>query len=125
MNIHNRFKKIREDQKLTQQKFAEKVSVARSSISSIESGSSMPGNRLIADVCNKFSVNREWLEYGKGEMYNKNYQDMDFAYLLGKFSAENDSFKKEFILSMLQLDDDEWKVIEKVIDNLIEKRLGN
>lgn len=122
MNIHNRFKKIREDQQLTQQKFADRVSVARSSISSIESGSSMPGNRLIADVCNQFSVNRVWLENGTGEMYTKIYQDMDLAYLLGKFSAENDSFKKDFILSMLKLDDEEWKVIEKIIDNMIKKK---
>lgn len=122
MNINSRFRKIREDQKLTQQKFADKVSVARSSISSIESGSSLPGNRLISDVCNKFSINREWLEHGTGEMYQKIYQDMDLAFLIGQFVSENDSFKKQFITSMLQLDADEWKVIEKIIDSMIQKK---
>lgn len=122
MNIHNRFKKLRDDQNLTQQKFADKIKSARGTISAIESGSSYPGSRLITDVCEIFNVNREWLEHGSGEMYIKNYQDDELAFLLGRFAADNDNFKKRFITSMLKLDDEGWKVIENLIDDMAKKK---
>lgn len=122
MNIHTRFKKLRGDQGLTQQKFADKIKSARGTISAIESGSSSPGNRLLADVCETFNVNKDWLEYGEGEMYIKNYQDDELAFLLGRFAADNDGFKKRFITSMLKLDDEGWKVIENLIDDMAKKK---
>lgn len=123
MTINKRFKFLREHLDLTQQEFSSKVNVARSTISTIESGGSVPGKRLISDVCEQFSVNREWLVKGIGEMFKEDeIKDVELAFLLGKLSANNNSFKKRFITTMLQLDDSEWVVVEKLLQNLITRK---
>lgn len=122
VEIHGRIKFLRENLGLTQKTFAEKVSVSRSTISTIESGGSKPGARLISDICTKFSVNKEWLVNGDGDMLIKNFQDVELAYLLGKFSSENSSFKKKFISTILTMTDDELKIIENLIYTLANKK---
>lgn len=121
MSIHNRFKQLRSEQKLTQNEFASRLGVARSSISSIESGSSNPGPRLISDICEVFGVNKQWLETGDGDTYYKKEQD-EFAFLVGKIAIENDDFKKRFITSVLKLDDNGWDVIQQLVEDIAQKK---
>lgn len=45
----------------------------------------------------------------------------EFHYLVGKFSAENDEFKKRIIKAMLQLKDrDSWELVVKMIEKLAQ-----
>lgn len=47
--------------------------------------------------------------------------DEEFHYLVGKFSAENDEFKKRIIKAMLQLKDrDSWELVVKMIEKLAQ-----
>ena len=47
--------------------------------------------------------------------------DEEFLYLVGKFSAENDEFKKRIIKGMLQLKDrDSWELVVKMVEKLAQ-----
>ena len=71
-------------------------------------------------------INKNWLLHGEGEMIHKMNSDEEFLYLVGKFSAENDEFKKRIIKGMLQLKDREsWELAVKMIEKLAQAEENN
>lgn len=66
--IGKRIKLIRQQLKLTQQQFAEKIGVSRSHISNLENGNEMPSNSLLLFISTIFPVNHDWLLYEDGDM---------------------------------------------------------
>ncbi|HGS8960202.1 TPA: helix-turn-helix transcriptional regulator [Clostridioides difficile] len=73
-DIGKRIKILIENEKIKQVEFANKIKVDSSYISKLISDKSkvIPSNRLIDDICSTFSVNKEWLINGTGEMYIEN-----------------------------------------------------
>jgi transcriptional regulator with XRE-family HTH domain len=71
MTIQDRIIKIRTDAGLSQAEFGEKLNLGKSSVSLFESGKRNLTSRTIADICEKFNVNRAWLDTGEGEPYNE------------------------------------------------------
>ena len=69
-DLINRVIKVRTDAQMSQAKFAEMLNLDRSTISMYESGKRGFSRRTLSDICEKFNVNPEWLETGKGEPYN-------------------------------------------------------
>ena len=69
-DLVSRVIKVRTDKGLNQSNFAEQLNLDRSTISMYESGKRSISKRTLADICEKFNVNREWLETGEGEQYN-------------------------------------------------------
>lgn len=61
--------KIRTDNNLNQSKFAQELMLDRSAMSMFENGKRGLSKRTLADICEKFNVNPEWLETGEGEPY--------------------------------------------------------
>ena len=69
MSISENIKKIRNDQRLTQQEFAERIGVKRNTVATYEMGRSEPSDSAVMLICREFGVNPEWIRTGKGEMY--------------------------------------------------------
>lgn len=69
MNVGERIKKVRQAEKLTQQKFAEHIGTTQNTITRYESGVREPPHAVIALICRTFNVREEWLRTGGGEMY--------------------------------------------------------
>ena len=67
--MQNRLKQIRKKLGCNQNEFAEKLGISVSNISSYEAGRRNPSDAVINLICEKFSVNKEWLETGNGEMF--------------------------------------------------------
>ena len=67
--IGERLKWLRKDQKLTQQAFADKLSLKRNTVGGYEIGTVNMSDRTIGDVCAIFAVNETWLRTGEGEPY--------------------------------------------------------
>ncbi|MCI9078329.1 MAG: helix-turn-helix transcriptional regulator [Lachnospiraceae bacterium] len=65
--MKNRIKKIRKELDLTQQEFADRLGVKRNTISTYESGRSVPIDAVISLICREFKINEEWLRTGKGQ----------------------------------------------------------
>ncbi len=65
--MKDRIKQIRKIKNLTQQEFATKLGIKRSTISNYEMGRNTPVDSVISLICREFHVNEEWLRNGTGE----------------------------------------------------------
>ncbi len=68
--MNSRIKEIRKKEKLSQQKFADELGIARGNIAAYEVGKNSPSDAVISLICTKFNINREWILNGNGDMYN-------------------------------------------------------
>ena len=122
--MHTRIRKIRKSQpnkeQRTQQAFADKINISRSQLSYYESGTVTIPDRSVKDICEKYNVSEEWLRFGTGEMYKPEPELDELAYLMGMFVANNDesTTRAKIIKAMLSLDDDGWKVIEGLVEQM-------
>lgn len=78
--MKDRIKLIREQNKLSQEDFGNKIKIKRSAVSKIESGLNNPSDQTIALICSKFSINENWLRTGEGEMFTLQ-EDEEAAYV--------------------------------------------
>lgn len=100
MSISENIKRLRNDQHLTQQEFADRIGVKRNTVATYEMGRSTPSEAAIVLICREFGVRREWLETGLGEMYTRRNSG-----LVKQLSAELnlDAKSVEFLENFLQL----------------------
>ena len=69
--MDERIKELRKKLKLTQQTFADKLSIKRGAVANYEIGRNIPADSVIALICREFNVNEDWLRTGTGEMFIK------------------------------------------------------
>ena len=110
---------IREEAKLSQAKFAEKINVSRNFISLVENGNRDLSDRTIKDICSTFDINEEWLRNGSGEMRVAKTRNQELAEFLNEVMNDVDSsYRKRFIQALSKLNTDEWEVLEKITNSL-------
>ena len=68
--MDERIKKLRKDLDLTQQEFADRISIKRGAVANYEIGRNIPSDSVINLICREFNVNETWLRTGTGEMFN-------------------------------------------------------
>ena len=73
--MKNRLKEIRRHNKLSQTAFGKEVGVTLSSVQKWESGENAPTSPVRFVICDKFNINRTWLETGEGEMFRNQETD--------------------------------------------------
>ncbi len=121
--MKDRIKKLRKELDLTQQKFADRLGVQRNTIAMYEMGKTTPSEAIILSICREFNVNEAWLREGVGEMFLERTRDEEIATFIGSIQMDDkDSFKKRFISALSRLDENEWKVLEKMALELMEDR---
>lgn len=92
--ISDRLLILRRSLYLTQRALADKVGFARAYISEIETGGKNVSKSTIYAYVENLNVNKEWLETGKGEMFNKTKEEklVSNATSIGQiFQPENES----------------------------------
>lgn len=118
--MNNRIKKLRKQLELTQQEFADRLSVKRGAIANYEVGRNEPTDSVVSLICREFNVNEEWLRNGTGEMFieiDEEDQLMEWAgRVLGDRSG---SFKKKFVKMLMSLSEDEWEFLERKARELV------
>lgn len=121
--MQDRIKLLRKELNLTQEKFGERLGMKKNSISQIENGVNSLTEQLLVSICREFSVNEKWLRTGEGEMFatlNRTQQIAQFTADL--FKGEKDSFKERLLLALSKLDENEWKVLEKIANDLTREK---
>ena len=108
--MNNRLKELRQNLKLSQKEFGDKVVLTQNHISSLESGRRTLNDRTIKDICNTFGVNEEWLRTGEGEM---------MVDLVGELE-DVDNETKDMLRKILALKDDDKEKIKKIINAFSE-----
>ena len=123
--MNERIALVRKSLGLTQEKFAEQVGLSRNFMWMIESGTRVPSDRTISDICREFNVNETWLRTGEGEMLNQITQSEKLAAFLADITAdEGDDFKRRFVEMLAELEPEDWKLLERMAEKL-QKKEGN
>lgn len=114
--MKDRIKALRKELGLSGEKFGERIGVKKAAISKIESGAVGLSDSNILAICREFNVNEEWLRTGTGEMFKDMTLDEEIISFIGdiQWDASN-TFKKKFISAIAKLNEEEWKVLEKII----------
>lgn len=127
--INERFRELREACKKNQTEWAEILGLSRSGVSEIESGRRSVTDKHIkllsvASIDGK-TINEEWLKNGNGEPFKKLTRNQAITDFAADLIKEDDSFKARLIEALSKLSEDEWKVLQKIAEDLTnKKRLG-
>lgn len=115
--MKDRIKNLRKNfLKITQEEFAEQLSLSRNFIAQIECGAKIPSDRTISDICRIFDVDEVWLRTGEGDMLVQRSQDEKLAAFFGEVNLTDEGdFRKRFLSALSELDPDGWKVIEDLM----------
>lgn len=70
-SLGKRIKEIRNDTKLNQESFGERIGLSTSSISGVEQDKQNISENITNNILREFCVNEAWLKYGIGEKYNE------------------------------------------------------
>lgn len=123
--MNERIALVRKSLGLTQEKFAEQVGLSRNFMWMIESGTRVPSDRTISDICREFNVNETWLRTGEGEMFNQITRSEKITAFLTDITAdEGDDFKRRFVEMLADLEPEDWKLLERMAEKL-QKKEGN
>lgn len=125
--MNERIKYIRKKEGLSQQKFADKLGIARGNIAAYEVEKNAPSDAVISLICSKFNVNKEWLLTGKGDMYD--VPEDEVAAVASDLLEESNPFY-DIIISIMKsykkLDDKSQSALNDLIRELMDnmKREG-
>jgi transcriptional regulator with XRE-family HTH domain len=96
--LNKRLKILRKSLNLTQSEFANSIGIKGSSYCDIENGKASITERTIISICSIYNVNRQWIEFGKGNIFvNK----LETEFFENYNSLTEDS--KKFILEYAKL----------------------
>lgn len=115
-----RLKEVRHALGMTQIEFSEALGFSRSYMSQVEAhlyGEEL-SKRIIAMLSNMYNVNEHWLRTGEGAMFDPLTNEEEIAKFFGELIKDDTSFKYRFVNALAKLDKDDWKTLEKFIDNM-------
>lgn len=121
MEIYERIKEIRKDNHLTQKEFGERIGATRDVIGNIELGRVEAKEYLIKLIAKEFDVNEEWIITGDEPKYPERNMEAQLAKKIGEVIGEDDTFRKQLILTLLELSDTDWEVIKKIYNEMQKK----
>lgn len=99
--------------------FAEWIEVTPNYLSVVLNGKSIPSSQLIDKMCEKLSINRQWLETGEGDMEKPDDDLIQMADLINEvLTWESDEFRTRLIAALIQLPKERWYLLEDFIDSL-------
>ncbi len=108
---------------ITKTAFAEGIKVSQPYISKLIAGKGEPSERLIDDMVEKYSVNKDWLLTGAGGDENMFIpEDMKYMQTIGKLGSEKNEFKKFYLNMMMGLPDEYWDYIYKEFKKFEDKK---
>ena len=119
-----RIKHLRKSLDMTQQVFADRLSVSRNNIAGYETDKSIPGDAVVNLICREFDVREEWLRAGEGEMFRELSRDEELAEAFGRILRdENPTFKKRLFLALCKLGEDECEILERFLRQLYDEHI--
>lgn len=120
MSTGTRVKEVRKTLGLTQPQFARPLGVRATAISLIENEDRALTEQMTKAICREYKVSYEWLKTGVGDDIFEKQDDDLITQIDNILMSENESAKAVF-RAFTKLDDEEWKLLEKLIDKLAKK----
>ena len=104
MTVNERLALVRKTLKLTQREFAEKISITTGFVACMEIGERKVNPRIMKLVSSVFNINLNWLETGKGEMFQLDTEN-EITEIISLYKRLNPFFKKFIIRQLYDLID--------------------
>lgn len=123
--LGERIKIVRNNEKLSQELFAVRLSVTRNIIAKYETNLVEPTEIFIKYLCSEFGVSEHWIKTGEGDMYVPTSKDHFYAENIGELLMTDNEIIKEIVTKFSELDDDYLKMLNQLIDNMLEKQHKN
>ena len=115
---NERVRTIRKACDLTMEKFGERIGVAKTTISGIESGHRNLTEHMKKSICREFNVNYTWLESGEGEMFLDS--DDEIMETIDRIMAGENEFHKNLFKTFARLDEEDLLALEHVINTFLD-----
>lgn len=120
--LNERIKKVIEEKGIKKTAFAERLNVSQAFVSQLCSGASQPSDRTIADICEKFGVNEDWLRNGSEPMFTPTSRNEDLLRFATKIVKEKPgSIQEQLLAVMARLTDEQWEVLAQVAKEFVEE----
>jgi transcriptional regulator with XRE-family HTH domain len=120
MELNERIREVRKKNNLTMEKFGERISISKVSVSRLESGINNPSEQTISLICKEFNVDENWLRTGSGDMCPASDRQKDISNAVNRLmSGESESFKSRFINMLSGLSENEWEILERKAIELV------
>lgn len=120
-SIGERIKYLRKEiLEKTQKDFGSQIGLKSNSISDIESGKNNPTEQTLKLICKEFKVRYIWLTEGIEPIYEE--MDSDSMSKIDDIMAGENEFAKNLFKEFAKLDEDEWKLLEKLIKKLAKNK---
>ena len=118
--MKDRIKALRKALSLTQQEFADRLSIKRGAVANYEIGRNIPADSVIALICREFGVSEAWLRTGAGEMFPPRSRLEELSVLSARFlSSQPTEFQQRFAQMMYSLSEEEWALLEQKARSLL------
>ena len=120
--VNERIRELRKILDLNQTEFGTRIGIKQGSIAAYESGARTPMDTVILSICRESNVNETWPRTGEGEMFAPMSRSETIAQFAGELMRDEDeSFRRQLIEALAQLDEKEWEVLEGIAKRLTKK----
>lgn len=117
--MKDRIQTIIAAKKIKKVDFARRLNISQAFVSELCSGAKSPSDRTISDICREFDVNENWLRTGEGDMFIPITRSQEVAHFVGDvLKGEKDTFKRRFVAMLARLDESDWEVLEKMVEEM-------
>ena len=120
--MKDRILKVRKDNRLTQDAFAEKLNLSKNFVWMLEKGERVPSDRTISDICREFGINEEWLRDGKGDMESEDYKDNRYLSNVGRLQRADDETIMRWVNAIAETDPKVLRAVEEFMKKLFESQ---
>ena len=119
--LNQRIKKVRMKVDLTQNAFGEALGISRAAVQKLESGENNPSEQTIRAICEKFGVNRQWLETGD-ESIQPYEREPDIETEVRSLLKNEPPVKQAVMISLASMPDEWWDAWAQKLHEEIEKQ---
>lgn len=112
--VGERIRELRNELGLSQEEFAEKLEMQRSSISKIEQGQVPLTEKNQKLICREFNASKEWISEGKGKKFKDDYEAESIAATLNIVDID-----RKIILAYLRLDEKYRVALRELLKEVI------
>lgn len=121
IGIGERIREIRRMEKLTQQRFAERIGAKQNTIAQYEIGRNVPIDPVINSICREFGICEDWLRYGLEPMKADKPREEEIAELVGSALTGSNEFKRAVVQMICSRTEEELQILEASLRAIYEQ----
>lgn len=121
-SFSNRLSELIKNLGITKTAFSERLNISQAFVSQMCSGTKIPSDRTIADICREFGVREEWLRTGEGDMLLPVSEDDELVQALAYLQVNENDPMRDLLVAYWKLPENEKAVIWKLITAVSEKK---